>query len=83
MAEYIERDALWTDIMMLPHNGDIISSEDVEQAIKAAPASDVVEVRHGRWITGSDNQCCCSECKTLGSPRWKGCPVCLARMDDE
>ena len=25
---------LWTDIMMLPHNGDMISSEEVEQAIK-------------------------------------------------
>ncbi len=35
---------LWTDIMMLPHNGDIISSEDVEQAILEAPTVEAVEV---------------------------------------
>lgn len=23
---------------------------------------------------------CCSECKTLGSPQWKRCPVCEAKM---
>ena len=40
---------LWTDIMMLPHNGDMISSEEVEQAIKDAPTVDAVEVVHGRW----------------------------------
>ena len=47
MAEYIERGALWTDIMMLPHNGDIISSEDVEQLIKEAPTIDAVPVVSG------------------------------------
>lgn len=35
---------LWSDIMMLPHNGDMISSEEVEQAIKDAPTVDAVEV---------------------------------------
>lgn len=35
---------LWSDIMMLPHNGDMISSEEVEQAIKEAPTVDAVEV---------------------------------------
>lgn len=28
---------LWSDIMMLPHNGDMVSSEEVEQAIMDAP----------------------------------------------
>ena len=33
---------LWSDIMMLPHNGDMISSEEVEQAIAEAPTVDAV-----------------------------------------
>ena len=45
----IDAHDLWTDIKMLPHNGDMISSEEVEQAIKDAPTVDAVEVVHGRW----------------------------------
>ena len=44
MDDLISRSALWTDIMMLPHNGDIISSEEVEQAIVDAPSVDAVPV---------------------------------------
>ena len=33
---------LWSDIMMLPHNGDMISSEEVEQAIMDATTVDAV-----------------------------------------
>ena len=40
----IDGKALWTDIMMLPHNGDMISSDEVEQIIKEAPAVNAVEV---------------------------------------
>lgn len=50
------------------------------------PAADVAPVVHGRWIEenkGPVSLWHCSECKTLGSPQWKGCPVCLARMDGE
>ena len=35
---------LWSYIMMLPHNGDMISSEEVEQAIIQATSVDAVEV---------------------------------------
>lgn len=42
--DLISRSALWSDIQMLPHNGDIVSSEEVEQTIKEAPAVDAVEV---------------------------------------
>ena len=38
----IDAGDLWSDIMMLPHNGDMISSEDVEQAIMNAPVVDAV-----------------------------------------
>ena len=37
-------DALWADIQMLPHNGDIISSEEVEQEIVNTPTIDAVPV---------------------------------------
>lgn len=40
----IDANDVWSDIMMLPHNGDMISSEEVEQAIKDAPTVDAVEV---------------------------------------
>ena len=40
----IDAHDLWSDIMMLPHNGDMISSEEVEQAIMETPTVDAVEV---------------------------------------
>lgn len=40
--DLISRSTLWTDIQMLPHNGDMISSEEVEQAVKDAPAVNLV-----------------------------------------
>ena len=43
-GDLISRSALWSDIQMLPHNGDIVSSEEVEQTIKEAPAVGAVEV---------------------------------------
>ena len=45
--DLISRSALWTDIMMLPHNGEIIWCDDVEQAIVDAPAVDV----GSKWIS--------------------------------
>lgn len=59
---------LWSDIMMLPHNGDMISSEEVEQAIMDAPNVDAVEVVHGRWVDRYGGKYAnplyeCSECK--------------------
>ena len=47
---------------------------------------DVAPVRHGRWLPQvvlGQKAWDCSECKTLGSPHWKWCPVCGARMDLE
>lgn len=43
-------------------------------------------VRHGRWLPQvvlGQKAWDCSECKTLGSPQWKWCPVCGAKMDEE
>ena len=53
------------------------------------PTVEAVEVVHGRWMRkeyrGQNDrktwEWFCSECKTLGSPQWKCCPVCTAKMD--
>lgn len=48
--------------------------------------ADVAPVRHGRWLPQvvlGQKAWDCSECKTLGSPHWKRCPVCEAKMDLE
>ena len=47
-------------------------------------SADVAPVRHGRWmpqVVLGQKAWDCSECKTLGSPHWKWCPVCGAMMD--
>jgi len=47
---------------------------------------DAVEVVHGRWISynkGQNNWVECSRCNTVGSPFWKCCPMCEAKMDAE
>ena len=47
---------------------------------------DVAQVRHGQWlpqIVLGEKAWDCSECKTLGSPHWKWCPMCGCRMDGE
>lgn len=55
-----------------------------------APAADVVEVVHGRWVKrpNTKGQVYCSECATLekitdSNFRSKHCPNCGARMDGE
>lgn len=53
---------------------------------KAIPAADVEPVKHGRWLPQillGTRVWDCSECKTIGSPVWKRCPVCEAKMDLE
>jgi hypothetical protein len=40
--------------------------------------------KHGQWLPQillGQRVWDCSECKTLGSPRWTRCPVCEAIMD--
>ena len=58
----IDANGLWSDIMMLPHNGDMISSEEVEQAIMDSPTVDAVEVV---W---------CKDCAKNGLFT---CPICF------
>lgn len=92
MAEYIDREALLKDIeesvVFTVRSGkpslEIRGANAITDRIKSAPAADVEEVKHGRWIEQTAPRWktwYCSECKTLGSPHWKRCPVCEAKMD--
>ena len=77
---------LWSDIMMLPHNGDMISSEEVEHAIMNAPTVDAVEVVHGRWIWRNkwepfEFRYECSICHEGSDLESNYCQNCGAKMD--
>ena len=87
MAEYIKREyAVDAALDVYYDTPDIeLSGEKFEAAILKIPAADVTKVRHGRWLPQvvlGQKAWDCSECKTLGSPYWKWCPVCGAKMDE-
>lgn len=91
MAEYIEREALIAEIEENINTywnegsgGYYLAEDALDYSIKTAPTADVEEVRHGQWlpqIVSGVKAWDCSECKTLGSPHWKRCPICEAKMD--
>ena len=86
MAEYIERETAIAWFMPYAHAGESIDADVVISDIKGMKAADVSPVRHGRWLPQvvlGQKAWDCSECKTLGSPCWKWCPVCGAKMDGE
>ena len=79
MAEYIERKALRDAL----YDADAITMSGVK-ILNQFPSADVAPVRHGRWVPQvvlGQKAWDCSECKTLGSPQWRWCPVCGAKMD--
>ena len=78
MYEYIERKALRDTL----YDADAITMSGVK-ILNQFPVADVAPVRHGRWLPQvvlGQKAWDCSECKTLGSPHWKWCPVCGAMM---
>ena len=99
MAEYIERNAAIAALNKVRDDqrvfkyataSDFLSARDaIERAIKvleSLPSADVESVNRGRWlpqIVLGTRVWDCSECKTIGSPTWKRCPVCEAKMDEE
>ena len=88
MAEYIKREyAVDAVLDVYCDTPDIdLSCEKFEAAIRKIQAADVAPVRHGRWLPQvvlGQKAWDCSECKTLGSPHWKWCPVCGCKMDLE
>ena len=83
MDEYIKREAVLRAYEEVQRRN---GPWRFETLIESVPAADVAPVRHGRWIVrnkGMNNWVDCSECGTVGSPHWKWCPVCGARMDGD
>lgn len=89
---YIDKDLLLKDIgesvVFSVKNGgvspELRGARKIIDRIQRAPTADVEEVRHGQWlpqIVSGVKAWDCSECKTLGSPHWKRCPICEAKMD--
>ena len=86
IAEYIELETAVAWFMPYAHAGESIDADVVISDIKGMKAADVAPVQHGRWLPQvvlGQKAWDCSECKTLGSPHWKWCPVCGCKMDLE
>ena len=88
MAEYVKREYAIDAVLDVYYDTpDIdLSGEKFEAALLKIQAADVSPVRHGRWLPQvvlGQKAWDCSECKTLGSPHWKWCPVCGCKMDLE
>ena len=99
MAEYIDREAFKKSVEECyckpckaegkDYNGCRCLAcwvDDMLGEVECFSPSDVEPVRHGRWlpqIVLGTRVWDCSECKTIGSPTWKRCPVCEAKMDGD
>lgn len=101
MKEYIERALAVQELEVLRQeyemhdDCDELVARRCRDAISALPAADVVEVRHGRWMTTDayPHHLYCSVCyKTYAkNAKWVNeldlptnyCPSCGARMDKE
>lgn len=91
MAEYIDRDAVYTAFAntctdVLERASEIYyiagySYEHVIEILDDIPAADVAPVRHGRWKRYRKNLGECSECGEVVSVRNNYCPHCGAKMD--
>ena len=98
MSDYIERDRLLEQKPFTYVGGHLSSynsgfldcAEEAREAIKNAPAVDVVPVRRGRWMPADQIGDCCYTCSECGFERdaylldvGNYCPNCGARMDGE
>ena len=86
MTEYIKKESAIKSLLNDSPEQVGYSREDAADCIRYMDAVDVASVRHGRWLPQvvlGQKVWDCSECKTLGSPHWKWCPVCGCMMDLE
>ena len=83
MAEYVTKEQVIDWFRPYGHMDDPIPFETMASDLRSMPAANVAPVRHGQWLPQvvlGQKAWDCSECKTLGSPNWKWCPVCGAMM---
>lgn len=90
MADYIDREKIFSIWRSMPAPASVIS---LAAAISQTPAADVVEARHGRWLTTDayPHHLYCSVCyKTYAkNAKWVNeldlptnyCPNCGAKME--
>ena len=82
MAEYIDKDELYTNIYKKVNNPAIRSW--LGAILAESPTADVVPVKHGKWIHNDDWwEFICTNCrKGIGNiQEYKYCPNCGAIMD--
>lgn len=88
-SDLISRKALISRLFPygMPDGGNYgINARAVRDAILGAKAVEAEPVVRARWIPRhrrGNNWCECSACNTVGSPFWKRCPMCEAKMDEE
>ena len=86
MAEYVTKEQVIDWFRPYGHLDKPIPFETLVSDLDCMKAADVEQVRHGRWVHKillGEQAWFCSECKTIGSPTWKRCPVCEAKMDEK
>lgn len=86
--EYIERELVLrqlTSSYNRVHDGKTLVHPMAAVAfrvVRNTPTADVVEVKHGRWITVTQNMAWkCSDCGELSCCEPNYCPHCGAKMD--
>lgn len=70
-------------VELLMASGEVCFTQSGEEIADHLIANGVTVQVRGRWVKHNflgHEQWACSECQTLGSPQWKCCPVCEARM---
>ena len=90
MAEYIERQKLYNNLVLLAKYETGERQQGIlgcAETVRIFPAADVAPIQPGRWETNSDrpDSLICSVCK-CGFDMWKHdphnfCPNCGAKMD--
>lgn len=83
LLDLIDRNAL-LESNMYGNTAPITHRTYAENLIQKAPSVDAEPVVHGYWVKHKflgHGKWVCSECQMLGSPQWKRCPVCEAKMD--
>ena len=94
MAEYVERELIYSDFEKCNDNNPKWTPGRVKTLISRQPAADVAPVVHGRWIKEKNREdfdsMKCTACNGLLLVRWhtrldffRYCPNCGARMDLE
>ena len=86
IAEYLDRSSLvarmkYYEKHTTEESGEHYAYSVALREIRNAPAADVAEVRHGRWIHHDDGVFTCSECGNAESNDSYYCRLCGAKMD--